>query len=192
MRHRSDPHRLTLTTTAQQAVAEVLGTGMRAVDATVGNGHDTAFLARAVSPGGRVIGLDVQAVAIDATTRRLQAAGLREVVDLRLIGHQHLARVIPPDWPGTVAAVMFNLGYLPGSDKRVITRPDSTLLALTAATEVLGPSGLLSVLVYPGHSGGDAEAAAVEQWASSLADRWHVHRQGSRGPTLYLIGHAPP
>jgi hypothetical protein len=69
---------------------------------------------------------------------------------------------------GNVAAVMFNLGYLPGADETVITLPQSTLTALSAATEMLRSDGLLSIIVYPGHPGGETEAAAVEAWASAL------------------------
>ena len=65
-----------LTTLAQQAVAAVLGPGGLAVDATVGNGHDTLFLARRVAPRGRVFGFDIQPAALAGARRRLAAAGL--------------------------------------------------------------------------------------------------------------------
>jgi predicted methyltransferase len=177
-----------LTAAAQAAIGRLLRPGSRAIDATVGNGHDTLFLARSVSPGGKVIGLDVQAAAIAATRTRLQAAGLDETVELQQIGHQDLAAAVPADWPGTVSAVMFNLGYLPGSDKRVVTQPDTTLRGLASAVGMLSPSGMLSVVVYPGHAGGGAEAGAVEHWASTLPDDWFVQRMTSPGPSLFLVG----
>ena len=179
--------RLALTAVAQSTVAGVLAAGMRAVDATVGNGHDTLFLARKVSPGGQVIGFDVQPAAIDATRRRLDAAGLGGAVELRLAGHQHLSDALPNEWQGSAAAVMFNLGYLPGGDKRLVTRPDTTLHALDGASRVLGPAGLLSVIVYPHHPGGQAEAEAVAQWTSSRPAGWSVQQRTSPGPVLYLI-----
>jgi predicted methyltransferase len=179
--------RVALTAAAQSTVAEVVAPGMRVVDATVGNGHDTLFLARKVSPGGQVIGFDVQQAAIDATRRRLDAAGLGAAVELRLAGHQHLADVLPTQWHGSVAAVMFNLGYLPGGDKRLVTQPDTTRRALDGASRVLGPTGLLSVIVYPSHAGGDAEAEAVAQWMSGRPAGWSVQERTSSGPVLYLV-----
>lgn len=176
-----------LTRIAQRAMQAVLGPGKRAIDATTGNGHDTLFLARSITPGGKVIGLDIQPQAIAATTARLSAADLIQSVELHRVGHQHLAEVIPPDWAGTVSAAMFNLGYLPGSDKRTITDPATTLPALTSVLPLLSPHGLLSIVVYPGHRGGDVEAASVEAWAMHLPEAWTVRRIPSKGPVLYLI-----
>lgn len=50
--------------------------------------------------------------------------------------------------------VAFNLGYLPGSDKTVTTKPETTILALEAAERILIRDGLISMVVYVGHSGG--------------------------------------
>lgn len=50
--------------------------------------------------------------------------------------------------------VAFNLGYLPGGDKEIITRSETTLLALEAAKRILIPGGLISIVVYVGHPGG--------------------------------------
>lgn len=50
--------------------------------------------------------------------------------------------------------VAFNLGYLPGGDKTMITKSETTLLGLEAAERVVAPGGLISLLVYVGHPGG--------------------------------------
>ncbi|MCL6617576.1 MAG: class I SAM-dependent methyltransferase, partial [Anoxybacillus ayderensis] len=42
------------------------------VDATVGNGHDTLYLAERVGESGHVFGFDIQAQAIENTTKRLR------------------------------------------------------------------------------------------------------------------------
>ena len=51
--------------------------GDRAIDATVGNGHDTVVLAEKVGSGGRVFGFDIQAEAIAGAERRVAAARVR-------------------------------------------------------------------------------------------------------------------
>ena len=135
------------------------------MDGTVGNGHDTVFLARLVGTEGRVFGFDLQAEAIEATRHRLEGAALGDRVTLFEECHGGLARRLSDE----VDAAIFNLGYLPGSgDKEVITRPETTLSALEAVVDRLSVGGLLVVVVYPGHPGGDEEARAVEAWASGL------------------------
>ena len=64
---------------AQEAVADALAAGDTAIDATVGNGFDTCFLAKTVGKDGKVIGYDVQLQAIEATKERLKANGLNNV-----------------------------------------------------------------------------------------------------------------
>lgn len=155
-----------------------------AVDATTGNGYDTVFLARCAGRGGRVLGCDVQPAALEATRARLKAEGLADRVCLVLGGHEHLNRwlAVPPDDDsgGTsppLAAAMFNLGYLPGSDKRVITRSSTTLTALEALLPRMAPGGVISLHMYTGHEGGAEEASAVLARAEALsATEWSVLR----------------
>lgn len=178
-----------LTQRAHVALASVLSPGDVAVDATAGNGHDTRFLARAVAPAGRVHAFDVQPAALAATRARLASAGLSDLVTLHHTGHERMLEALPEGLSGAVRAVVFNLGYLPGSgDKAVMTRPETTARALTAARALLAPGGLISVLVYRGHPGGPEEAAAVRVWIDGRAvagDR--VDTVDSPGPILHLV-----
>jgi predicted methyltransferase len=165
-----------VTETAHDLVTRFVREGDHVVDATVGNGHDTRFLASLVGAAGRVDGFDIQSGAIEATARELH--GLPQV-NLHCLGHEHLREVVP----GPVAAVMFNLGYLPSGDKTLVTRPDTTLAALDAAWELLkAPGGILSVVVYPGHAGGSDESLLVEAWFSRLDPVYH--RTLRHGPAV--------
>jgi len=139
-----------------------------AVDATVGNGHDTAVLARSVGEGGHVFGFDVQADALDNTRDRLASEGLTDRATLIEAGHETMGRHLPESAHGAVDAVMFNLGYLPGSDSALTTSPSTTRPALEGALRLLRPGGVTTVVVYTGHEGGDDEAAAVDAWAADL------------------------
>jgi len=158
---------------ARSLVNSALTPGDTAVDATLGNGHDTLFLAECVGPTGRVVGFDIQQSALTETTRRLREAGLEERVELLLRGHEEMTA-----WFAESAslprpqAVMFNLGYQPGRDKSVITRPVTTVIALASALDLLGPGGVITVVLYPGHEGGRAETEAVLSWAREVP----VHR----------------
>lgn len=139
--------------------------GDRVVDATCGNGNDTLLLAQLVGPTGKVWAFDTQEAAIMATDAALREAGCREWVEMVQEGHERLTEFVS----GPVRAVVFNLGYLPGGDKGFVTRPDSTRAALVQAESLIGPGGLVLIVVYTGHPGGDEEWDAVRTWAEALA-----------------------
>ncbi len=158
-----------LTEQAHTAVRSVVRPGDIVIDATTGNGHDTLFLAECVGPRGLVYGFDLQLDALKKTLPKLEAAGIEHV---RLIqgDHAEMAQLVRPEHRGGIAAVMFNLGYLPGGDKSITTQPLVTLLALRAAWKLLKPGGILTVMAYTGHPGGWEEASTVRREFSRLAD----------------------
>ncbi|HML56560.1 MAG TPA: class I SAM-dependent methyltransferase [Solidesulfovibrio magneticus] len=181
----------------QHILAEAVRPGDLAVDATVGNGHDTALLARLVGPSGLVYGFDVQAEAIASAERLLAAAGLAERVRLHALGHERLADVLPEADRGRAAAVVFNLGYLPGGDETRVTRPQTTLAALEASREILAPGGVIALACYGGHAGGAEETQAVAGWCRSLPFAgWRVARyeliNKPGGPIVAVIAHKLP
>lgn len=104
---------------AREVISKVVKKGDVAVDATAGNGLDTLFLAKLVGESGRVYAFDIQKEALENTRQRLQKEDLLSRVELIRAGHENMEEYVP----GHVSAVMFNLGYLPGGNHRVITRP---------------------------------------------------------------------
>lgn len=162
------PHQ-SITEKAQLRIAAVLSPGDRAIDATVGNGNDTFFLASQVGPEGHVIGLDIQELALQRATAVLGEAQLLSRVRLLQRSHHRMADWVPTDWAGRVRAIMFNLGYLPRGDKSVITRAETTIPALDSALELLAPGGCITIAVYTGHEGGLEEAAAIRNWLQGLS-----------------------
>ncbi|QBO36670.1 16S rRNA (cytosine(1402)-N(4))-methyltransferase [Periweissella cryptocerci] len=144
---------------------QVVQPGEFVIDATVGNGYDTEFLARLVGPiGGRVLGFDVQLQAIEHTTDRLDEAG---ITNTQLIhkGHEHVGEYLTDQ---EVAGAIFNLGYLPGADKSVITHGNTTLEAVSSILPRLRKEGLLVLVVYYGHPGGETELNAVMDYVEAL------------------------
>jgi len=149
---------------AQELLGEVLYDGAVAVDATMGGGGDAQFLCERVGERGRVFAFDVQQDALVRTRARLEAAGLVERATLILAGHERVAEFVKEP----VDAAVFNLGWLPGGDKAVTTRVETTLEALDACLGLLRPRGLLTVCAYPGHAEGEAEQRAILRWAGAL------------------------
>ncbi len=179
---------------AQQWVKERVGPGDIVIDATAGNGSDTIFLARTIGPGGSVYAFDIQSEALEQTRKRLLAAADQEAlapVTLIRAGHEEMAQNIALEHRGEIAAVMFNLGYLPGGGSHeIITQPATTLAALETAVRLLRSGGLLTVVVYPGHEGGQAEADAVQSWASEVPPslgQTIVYRFPQKAAAPYLI-----
>lgn len=181
------------TTLAHRILADQIPAGSCVVDATVGNGHDTEFLAALVGDSGRVHGFDVQLAALHSAKERLRAAGLDHRVRWHHEGHESLADHV--DDP--LRAVMFNLGYLPGGDHGLTTTAATTLEACSSAAALLVEGGVLSLVLYRGHPGGDMEAQAVESWILGLdASHWSVARYSPLGrrreaPSLLLASKEP-
>lgn len=172
---------------AQQRVAERLQPGDTAIDATAGNGHDTLFLARHVTERGRVIAIDLLATALQSTRQRLDEHGNRNVTLLQQSHHESF----PPAASGAKAA-MFNLGYLPGGDHAIRTTGATTLAGLAQAAAALAPGGVLTVVAYRGHDGGEEERA-VRAWVADLPQaEFHGERIESDGnqplsPVLFVV-----
>ncbi|CAN5811966.1 class I SAM-dependent methyltransferase [soil metagenome] len=152
----------------QDLIGQALTEGDVAIDATVGNGHDTLYLARCVGASGMVFGFDIQEAALEAARSRILEAGLEAQTRLILASHDTMADWLESYVPGRrVRAVMFNLGYRPGGDRSKITRPETTLPALDTALQLLSSGGLLTIVLYPGHPGGLVESEAVQEWVQS-------------------------
>ncbi|MCO4613669.1 SAM-dependent methyltransferase [Streptococcus infantarius subsp. infantarius] len=144
-------------------LAEVLDDGAVAVDATMGNGNDTAFLAQHAK---KVYAFDVQEQALKSTQERLEKQAISNA-QLILDGHQNLDKYVSEP----IRAAIFNLGYLPSADKTVITKPDTTLVAIQKILERLEIGGRLAIMIYYGHEGGDMEKDAVLEYVNQL-DQW--------------------
>lgn len=176
-------HPVNLDSLAHTTLTQILRPGMLAVDATAGNGHDTAFLASLLGPSGHVWAMDVQRAALEATRARLSALAHAAPVTLIHAGHEtlnaHLPAALRPH------AAMFNLGYLPGSDKRIATTAATTLAALDALLPRMAPGGVLSLHVYTGHPGGAEELDALLPWACGLSyPEWSLFHTNTANRTL--------
>ena len=144
---------------AHDFLAQVITQEDIVVDATMGNGHDTLFLAKLAK---QVYAFDIQEQALEKTSQRLQEAGLTNA-ELILQGHETVDQFVRE-----VKAVIFNLGYLPSADKSIITQPQTTLEALDKLCHMLVKGGRIAIMIYYGHEGGDIERDAVMDFVSQL------------------------
>lgn len=166
---------ISLVSRAHQFIAETLTAGDYAIDATAGNGHDTLFLAAMVGTQGKVYAFDIQERARHTTITRLNDYGMERPVKFILAGHQHLLNYIPASEQQRIKAAMFNLGYLPTSDKMIRTVARNTLKALNHAILVLAVTGRLSIIAYHGHAGGQQESDVVIHWLKQLPQQRYCY-----------------
>ncbi|WP_156646112.1 tRNA (mnm(5)s(2)U34)-methyltransferase [Lentibacillus sp. JNUCC-1] len=152
---------------AHTLLEESLQPGDTAIDATCGNGHDTLFLCQTVGANGHVYAFDIQEQAITNTAQRLAAAHQTNATIIQ-DSHANFVNHIPVDRLNRIGGAIFNLGYLPGSDKSVVTKGESTILALEGILEHLKPGGTIVLVVYHGHSGGKTEKDALMHYVRSI------------------------
>ncbi|HFE9464160.1 TPA: class I SAM-dependent methyltransferase [Streptococcus agalactiae] len=141
-------------------LAEVIDKEAITLDATMGNGNDTVFLAKSSK---KVYAFDIQEEAIAKTKAKLTGQGLSNV-ELILDGHENLEQYVHTP----LRAAIFNLGYLPSADKTVITKPHTTIKAIKNVLDILEVGGRLSLMVYYGHDGGKSEKDAVIAFVEQL------------------------
>lgn len=170
---------------------EVIQPGNHVVDATMGNGNDTELLAELVGKTGKVYAFDIQPQAVENTQNRLIEKRLDTRVNLILDGHEHLESYLGDT--EVIHAAVFNLGYLPKSDKQIITLPETTQQALDTLLQHLAHRGRIILVAYYGHEGGTEELVAIRNYCSSLPQEeynvlnYQFINQKNQPPILFCI-----
>ncbi|WP_336881640.1 class I SAM-dependent methyltransferase [Priestia koreensis] len=157
-------------TLLQKAVQE----GDIAVDATMGNGHDTVFLADLVGEKGHVYAFDVQETALQSTYKKIEEKQFEDRVTLLQKSHDQVQESLPKDDSRKITGAIFNLGYLPGGDKQIVTKPHSTIDAIQQLLALLKPEGIIVLVIYHGHPEGAIERDEVLSFVHTL-DQQDVH-----------------
>ncbi len=133
--------------------------GIVAVDYTMGNGHDTEFLSKAVGKNGKVYAFDIQESALVSTAKNLKEANCPDNYKLICASHHRVKEFVREP----VKVGMFNLGYLPGGDKRITTLRETTLKAVKTAIELMDNDAAILIAVYPGHAEGEIEGELLSE-----------------------------
>lgn len=174
-------------------LSEYISEGDIVIDATAGNGRDTLALAKMAGSSGKVYAFDIQETAIKKTRNLLEKEGLLKRCELIQASHLRIKELIPEGAKGKVAAVVFNLGYLPGGGKDITTQTETTLPAVVKALDLIRPGGIIAVTMYSGHPKGAEEKAALLRFAGQLRQReYHAAyisfiNQRNQPPELLLI-----
>ena len=151
-----------------------------AIDATLGNGYDTLFLANILKKG-KVISFDIQKQAINNSKKLLQDY---DNVTLLLDSHENIDKLNLAKKP---KIILFNLGYLPGGDKLITTKAGTTIKALKSSLLFLDDKGLLLVVIYPGHAEGQKEQEKIIKWLNDEKINYEVKRNTLNEIAPFLI-----
>ncbi|MBO6303380.1 MAG: class I SAM-dependent methyltransferase [Ruminiclostridium sp.] len=138
------------------------------IDCTAGRGNDTVFLCGLVGETGKVISLDIQIEAVESTKALAAANGFEDRCTVVLDSHENVDRYAEE---GTVAAAVFNFGWLPGGDHNKHTQTASSLAAISKCLKLLKYGGVLSLSIYYGRETGFEEKDAILEYISSLPVR---------------------
>lgn len=124
------------------------------LDLTLGNGNDALFC---LQRGHRVIGLDIQALAIERSEAKCHDYPKHV---FHQIDHALLDTVIHEPLDG----VLMNNGYLPNGNEQITTSLSSSLIALSKSIVLMHPLAYLIVTLYRKQAGGLLEAEGIETY----------------------------
>ncbi|OON95579.1 MAG: hypothetical protein ATN36_07815 [Epulopiscium sp. Nele67-Bin005] len=162
---------------------------LNVLDATMGNGNDTLFLA-SLAQAREVWAFDVQRLAIKNTKENLEnklnilsdssnkyhntnIENINEVsiktsnnTKINLICQSHLA--FTDFITDKLDIIMFNLGYLPTSDKKISTEAEITVKTIEKCLKQLNSMGIMTIITYIGHDNG-MEYSIIKQYLGNIA-----------------------
>ncbi|MFZ5965802.1 MAG: class I SAM-dependent methyltransferase [Bacillota bacterium] len=174
---------------AQSIMTHIIKKGNTSVDATMGNGNDTLFLANLVGDDGKVYAFDIQSLAVHNTEKLLLEHNMAHRAALIEDGHENMDKYIKE----SIDAAMFNLGYLPKGDRNIITRSETTIMALKKCLDLLKQNGIITLCVYYGHEGGLKEKEQLSMFLETLDQKQYdvlemkFMNQKNNPPNLIVI-----
>lgn len=133
------------------------------VDMTMGNGHDTLFLAQISQ---FVYAFDIQKQALEITQKRLDDNEIHKA-KLILDSHENIQTYV-----NKYKYVIYNLGYLPNGDKAITTTSTSTITSLKIVMEDILEGGIIFMVIYPGHDEGKVESNDLETYFNSIDHKY--------------------
>lgn len=134
------------------------------IDATCGNGKDTLFFAKTLDSQGKIYAFDIQKEAIKNTKNRIEEKEFNINIEYINDGHENIDKYVDEN----VNGIIYNLGFLPGSEKNIKTEKETTITSLNKSLDILANGGLIVVVIYSEHEGGSEEKKAVLDFASNL------------------------
>ena len=157
--------------------------GEIAVDATLGHGNDALYLSKKFK---RVYAFEIQKLVVCNFKQKMQE---EQANNIEVYCESNEFIDIIEDKP---ELIVYNLGYLPGGDKKICTHAKTTLKSIMKACSIV-ERGFIIIALYSGHEEGREEAKEVLNFASNLntKDFGVMHHRfinrGNNPPELVVI-----
>lgn len=165
---------------AHNIIEDFLEEKVVAIDGTLGNGHDTDFLAKNFK---KVYAFDIQ----EEPCKKYKEKGIENVQVIH-DSHDKFNEYINEG----VNCIMYNLGFLPGGDKEITTQHETSLKSIQDGLEILMPGGIMAICIYRGHNEGKKEETCILEYLQSLNKArygvmLHSYLNRTNNPPLLVI-----
>ncbi|MDU1315061.1 MAG: class I SAM-dependent methyltransferase [Clostridium septicum] len=127
-----------------------------AIDATLGNGHDTDFLSEIFN---KVYSFEIQKDPCELYNKK--ALNNVEVIN---DSHDKFIEYINDN----VDCIMYNLGFLPGGNKEITTLHETSIKSIKQGLEILNHGGIMTICIYKGHDEGKKEESCILEYIKTL------------------------
>ena len=154
------------------------------IDATCGMGNDSLFMAQLLNNSGLLVCYDIQEIAINSTKSLLNERNFSNVI-YHLTSHENFIE-------DNADLIIYNLGYLPTTDKKITTHVESTINSLRNAIEITSKKDnyLIIIVIYPGHSEGKIESDSIDDFVYNLPSKYYLvskYMNYNRPSSPYII-----
>lgn len=158
------------------------------IDATCGRGNDTLKLAETLNHTGTIVAYDIQNEAIKDTKLLLEQNGFSNIV-YHNTSHDNL-------FENDFDLIIYNLGYLPGSNKQIKTTSTTTLKSINQALSKVASKEdfLIIIVIYPGHPEGKEESMAIDKFCYDLPAKQYLvskYQNYNRPTSPYIVTISP-
>lgn len=140
---------------AHNIISEYVENKDVAVDATLGNGYDCDFLSSSFK---KVYAFEIQKEACEKY--------LDKNNNVTIINESH--HKIDEFVNEEINCICYNLGYLPGGNKKITTLAETSLKSIQISLNLLSSNGIMAIAIYRGHNEGKEEESCIIQYLRNL------------------------
>ncbi|NLY20610.1 MAG: methyltransferase domain-containing protein [Tissierellia bacterium] len=141
-----------------------------AVDATLGNGNDSLCIAKQIGPKGHLYAFDIQERAIEKSRALFESNEVENNYTFILDSHEKICDYVDSN----IDFAIMNLGYLPGGDKSIVTKGNTSVKCIENILKLLKANGILAISSYSGHDSGYEQKQVVDYLANLNQKEYNV------------------
>ena len=151
------------------------------MDLTAGNGFDTLMLAKLSK---KVFSIDIQSIAIKNTKKLLDDNNINNVIQIQ-DSHENIYNLLK-EYKNKISLIIYNLGYLPGGNKNILTNYKTTLKSLKESFKLLNNKGIVLITCYP-HEEGKKESKEIINYLSRNSIKYNIYQNTNNINAPFLI-----